>query len=42
MECEFFCKPDTDLDWFYYWKDYCKNFLLSLGMKEENHAPARP
>ena len=36
MECEFFCKPDTDLDWFYYWKDYCKNWLLSLGMKEEN------
>ena len=36
MECEFFCKPDTDLDWFYYWKDYCKNFLLSLGLKEEN------
>ena len=36
MECEFFCKPDTDLEWFYYWKDYCKNFLLSLGMKEEN------
>ena len=34
--CEFFCKPDTDLDWFYYWKDYCKNWLLSLGMKEEN------
>ena len=36
MECEFFCKPDTDLDWFYYWKDYCKNWLLSLGIKEEN------
>ncbi len=36
MECEFFCKPDTDLEWFYYWKDYCKNFLLSLGLKEEN------
>ena len=36
MECEFCCKPDTDLDWFYYWKDYCKNWLLSLGMKEEN------
>ena len=36
MECEFFCTPDTDLDWFYYWKDYCKNWLLSLGMKEEN------
>ena len=36
MELEFFCKPDTDLDWFYYWKDFCKNWLLSLGMKEEN------
>ena len=36
MECEFFCKPDTDLEWFHYWKDYCKNWLLSLGMKEEN------
>lgn len=36
MECEFFCKPGTDLDWFYYWKDFCKNWLLSLGMKEEN------
>ncbi len=36
MECEFFCKPDTDLDWFYYWKDYCKNWLISLGIKPEN------
>ncbi len=36
MECEFFCKPDTDLDWFYYWKDFCKNWLLALGIKEEN------
>ena len=36
MELEFFCKPGTDLEWFNYWKDYCKNFLLSLGMKEEN------
>ncbi len=36
MECEFFCKPDTDLDWFYYWKDFCKNWLLNLGIKEEN------
>ena len=35
MELEFFCKPDTDLEWFYYWKDYCKNWLLSLGIKEE-------
>ena len=36
MECEFFCKPNTDLEWFAYWKDYCKNWLLSLGIKEEN------
>lgn len=36
MEMEFFCKPGTDLEWFSYWKDYCKNFLLNLGMKEEN------
>ena len=36
MECEFFCKPDTDLEWFYYWKDFCKNWLLSLGLREEN------
>ncbi len=36
MELEFFCKPGTELDWFAYWKDYCKNFLLSLGIKEEN------
>ena len=36
MELEFFCKPGTDLEWFKYWKDYCKNFLISLGMKEEN------
>jgi glycyl-tRNA synthetase len=36
MELEFFCKPDTDLEWFAYWKDYCKNWLLTLGIKEEN------
>lgn len=36
MECEFFCKPDTDLEWFHYWKDFCENWLLSLGMTKEN------
>jgi len=36
MEMEFFCKPDTDLEWFAYWKDFCKNWLLSLGLREEN------
>lgn len=36
MELEFFCKPGTDLEWFGYWRSYCKNFLLDLGIKEEN------
>ena len=36
MELEFFCKPGTDLEWFDFWRTYCKNFLLSIGLKEEN------
>ncbi len=36
MELEFFCKPGTDLEWFRYWKEYCRKFLLDLGMTEEN------
>ncbi len=36
MELEFFCKPGTDFEWFAYWKEYCKNWLLGLGVKEEN------
>ncbi len=36
MEIEFFCKPGTDLEWFEYWRTYCKNFLLSIGLKDEN------
>ncbi|MBQ4313802.1 MAG: glycine--tRNA ligase, partial [Clostridia bacterium] len=36
MELEFFCKPGTELDWFAYWKDFCKQWLLSLGIREEN------
>jgi len=36
MELEFFCEPGTDLEWFKYWKDYCENWLLTLGMKKEN------
>ena len=35
MELEFFCEPDTDLEWFAYWKEYCINWLKSLGMKDE-------
>ena len=36
MELEFFCKPGTDLEWHEYCKNFCKNWLLNLGMKEEN------
>ena len=36
MELEFFCKPGTDLEWFSYWRSYCKDFLISLGLREEN------
>ncbi|MDD6102545.1 MAG: glycine--tRNA ligase [Clostridiales bacterium] len=35
MELEFFCEPDTDLEWFAYWKAFCINWLKSLGMKDE-------
>ncbi len=36
MELEFFCKPGTDLEWFNYWKEFCKKWLIDLGMKEKN------
>ena len=36
MEMEFFCKPGDELNWHQYYKDYCFNFLLSLGIKKEN------
>ena len=36
MELEFFCKPGTDLEWFQFWRGYCRDFLLGLGIKEEN------
>ena len=44
MELEFFCKPDTDLEWFAYWKEFCINWLRSLGIKDDelrarDHSP---
>lgn len=36
MELEFFCKPGTDLEWFEYWRSFCKNWLLNLGIDEKN------
>ncbi|MBQ7724397.1 MAG: glycine--tRNA ligase [Lachnospiraceae bacterium] len=45
MELEFFCEPGTDLEWFKYWKEYCHQFLLDIGLDPENlrtrdHDPA--
>ncbi len=36
MELEFFCKPGTDLEWFSYWREFCHQWLLSIGLKDEN------
>ncbi|MBQ8905623.1 MAG: glycine--tRNA ligase [Ruminococcus sp.] len=36
MELEFFCKPGTDLEWFDYWRGFCRDWLLSLNIKEDN------
>ncbi len=36
MELEFFCEPDTDLEWFQYWRNFCHQWLLSIGLKDEN------
>ena len=36
MELEFFCEPDTDLEWFAYWRGFCRDWLVGLGMREEN------
>ncbi|WP_270182125.1 glycine--tRNA ligase [Alkalihalobacillus sp. CinArs1] len=36
MELEFFCKPGDELEWHQYWKDFCKNWLLNLGVDQDN------
>ena len=36
MELQFFCKPGTNLEWFEYWKEFCINWIISLGVNEEN------
>ena len=35
MELEFFCKPGTDLEWFSFWRSFCRDWLLAIGLKEE-------
>ncbi len=41
MEMEFFCKPNTDLEWFAYWKKYCLDFLKKIGLKDKNNSLPR-
>lgn len=36
LELEFFCKPGEDLEWFYYWREFCQNWLLSLNIKKDH------
>lgn len=36
MELQFFCKPGTNLEWFEYWKKFCIDWIISLGVDEEN------
>ena len=35
MELEFFCEPGTDLEWFQYWRGFCRDWLQTLGIKED-------
>ena len=36
MEMEFFIKPGTNMEWFDYWRGFCRDWLLSLGLREES------
>lgn len=36
MELEFFTKPGEDLKWYEYYKEFCMQFLLNLGVQKEN------
>src|SRR5699024_8323846 len=41
MELEFFCKPGTEVEWQKYWKDFCHNWLLTLGLAEDRSEERR-
>ena len=36
MELQFFCKPGTNLEWFKYWKEFCINWIISLGVDKDH------
>lgn len=35
MELEFFCLPEEDMKWYFYWKEYCFDFVKSFGVNSE-------
>ncbi len=35
MEMEFFCKPGEDDKWYPYWKQFCFDWLVNLGLNPE-------
>jgi glycyl-tRNA synthetase len=35
MEMEFFCKPGTEMDWYKFWKNFCMEWLVELGIKQD-------
>ena len=36
MELEFFCKPGEDMEWYAFWREFSKQWLLNLGLTEDN------
>ncbi len=36
MELEFFCKPGEELTWFDYWRAFCRDWLVSLGIAPDH------
>lgn len=36
MELEFFCAPKEEFEWFSYWRNFCRDWLLALGIKDSS------
>ena len=36
MEMQYFVRPGSDMEWFYYWKQARHDFLISTGLRAEN------
>lgn len=35
MEMQFFCEPDTDLEWYDYWKQFSMDWILDLSVNKD-------